>query len=268
MGALLVGFVGARAAAAFAANSTWEGGRDDDWDDDRNWSGNEPGSGDTAIFGPSAQRFQINLRGNQDIRKLQFSPSNGNPPWDFTGGSLTPDSGGEVSWSQSNDGTTIAVDIVNLKLTEGPTVWTGDNLGTTLVLSGSVTGDQDWILGDSAILSASLDVLALDDANTYSGDFTIHRGVLRIAHRSALQNAAVIGGQYGAIESTGDATLRMVSGSADFAIGGSAQQVVTVGEGHTGTATCGAFSGAGGLVKTGAGTRSCPGTIPIPEPPR
>ena len=242
--------------AASAGTSIWEGGQDDDWDDSRNWEGSIPDGLDTAIFGQSSQRHGVDLRGHQNIGSLQFSPFSGNPPWRFTKGSLTLDSGGQFRWLATTAGTSIIVDIEELRLTQGPTVWTGDNNATTLVLTAKVTGDQNWILGDSD--SPSDDVLALDHANTYSGTFTVRSGTLRIDHRSALQNATVTGGISGKIDlANGDANFQMLTGLCNVDFGTLGSPVLTVGEGHDSPSIdtySGSISGAGDLIKTGSGT--------------
>ena len=145
-------------------------------------------------------------------------------------------------------------------------ITSGTSAGQPGVIFAGVIGDGGNGFG---ITKTGAGVLALGEANTYTGPTTLSAGTIQLQHQAALQNSTL------ALSGTGGVVFDAVVAGNAFALGGlsaasasaglslqnSAANAIalTVGGNNASTAYAGLLTGAGSLVKTGSGTLSLGG---------
>jgi autotransporter-associated beta strand protein len=112
--------------------------------------------------------------------------------------------------------------------------------------------------GPRTLTKTGAGILALADANTFSGDTKVAGGTLRLDHALALSNSTLDYNNYGGSVNFGAqtaVTLGGLKGAQSLALtnGSAAAVTLTVGGNNANTTYSGVASGAGSLVKTGAG---------------
>ena len=165
---------------------------------------------------------------------------------------------GNSSGGSLNPGANLSAGLVtiSINLAAGGTL-SVDTGGGSVNLAGSITNT-------GALTKNGVNTLTLSGANTHSGNTTVNAGSLMLSNRLALQNSALVFG--GGSLTFGGAltpfTLGGISGSTAVPLvnAAGAAVVLTVGNNNASTTYSGAFSGAGGLTKSGAGTLTLAGT--------
>ena len=153
--------------------------------------------------------------------------------------------GAKADWSSS----------LNMNLTGGGvTIKAADasDVAKNISLSGVLAGSYGFAKTGGG-------VLALANANTFSGTLTQSAGTVRLDHELAAQNATVsVGTTNGLTFGTGitAATIAGLTGSGDLGLSNNDSNAVSlsVGNGNTTSAYAGALSGSGSITKIGTGT--------------
>ena len=163
-------------------------------------------------------------------------------------------SGGSLNLS-ANLSAGLVTNVINLAAGGTLSVDTG---GGSVNLAGSITNT-------GALTKNGANTLILSGVNTHSGNTTVNAGSLTLSNSLALQNSTLVFGANGTLAFGGSLTpftLGEIAGVVAVplvnAVGGPV--VLTVGNNSASTTYSGAFSGAGGLTKNGAGTLTLSGT--------
>ena len=121
----------------------------------------------------------------------------------------------------------------------------------TLDTNGNSVAFASGLSGSGGLVKAGAGTLALNAANSFSGQTSITGGTLNVGHAAALQNSTVAVSTANSLSfSVSAATLGGLSGAGNVNLGATA---LTVGANNSSSVYAGALSGAGGLTKTGSG---------------
>ena len=215
------------APSALAANSTWKGASNGNWNNSANWYSGVPGAADTATFDSTSANnasIYIGTTAGKSISSINFASS----------ATLTfniklaagPNSGGAANLTVSSGGTITVADGFSHNLgsgsfgsgTVGNLVLGGSyNIATT---SGNLTIDQPVTQSSSGfgITKSGSGTLTLSAVNTYSGNTTINAsgGTVTISGSGSLNS----GNYAGTISLGSSATFKYSSSAAQALSGG------------------------------------------------
>jgi len=159
---------------AAVVSASWLPAGDEGWSDADNWSSDVPShAGDTATFGPAAQSAAaVSLEGSRALGSLTFNNPSGYRLAGAPGDTLILANGLNNPVSVTVEGTAGRHEIaVPISLLSDLKVST--SAGTTLIISGSVTGNR-------ALTKVGDGLLVLSGSNEYTGGTSIKAGTLSI----------------------------------------------------------------------------------------
>ncbi len=257
-GSLWIADQGDNRLLEYKAASTWNVDANGNWSVAGNWINGAPnGANASVVFGAaitSPRTISTNIP--VTVGSLTFSST---AKYTIAGPQTI------TLQATSNDAAIVVagahVISANLALASNTDV-TVTNPTDQLTLGGEITGT------DVALSLYGAGTLVLSSSNAFSGTTNVNGGTLKLAHPLAVQNSTVnvAGGGLAFAAGTTSPVLGGLSGNGNLSLATGAAEAVTLNVGGNGQSTTydGLLSGAGGLVKQGAGTLvlAAPNTFP------
>jgi len=180
---VLAGLAGSWAGPIQAANRTWVGNNDANWNNGGNWSGGALVNADTPVFGSAGSAGAV-LNNNVGIWTNAGITFNNSASSFIINGTITNFLSGSITL-----GSGITSETINFPIALNGTYSHSVNSGT-LTLGGVIAGAQ-------GITKDGAGVLTLTNANTFSGGITVNNGAFKVAGGSLSSSSSLYLGASG-----------------------------------------------------------------------